>query len=111
MKKVITLIFMVLISISYLNAKNYKDRFASVFVNHTLFINLRTIERKSDSLIIHFGNDNREWVISYEDFTTFRDSDKLLFFSLSQDEIDNILKKLEDNHDIVINFDTLTKTY
>ena len=102
---------MVLISISYLNAKNYKDRFASVFVNHTLFINIRQIERKDDSLIIHFGNDNREWVISYADFVTFRDSDKLLFFSLSQSEVDNILKKLEENSDIAINFDILTKTY
>ena len=91
--------------------KNYKDRFASVFVNHTLFINLRTIERKDDSLIIHFGNDNREWVISYADFITFRDTDKLLFFSLSQSEVDTILNKLEANRDIVINFDTLTKTY
>lgn len=112
MKKIVTVsILIILITLPHLNAKDSKDRFASLFVSHTLFINLRAIERKEDSLIIYFGNDNREWITSYSDFVVFKDSDKLLFFSLSQREIDDILTKLDTNKEIVINFDALTKNY
>lgn len=112
MKKIITIIITIITIFSYSNAKKIeKDRFVSIFVNHTLFINIRKIERRDETLIVNFGNSNREWIISYSDFTDAEDSDKLLFFSLSPMEIYKILNKLKEHKNIVIDFDALTKTY
>jgi len=101
-------IFLILSNLSASEIKPKNNRFVSIFINHTLFINIRKLERKEDNLIINFGNNNRIWTIPYSEFAT---DDKVLFFSLSPAEISDILKKLKEKKNVVIDFDALTKNY